>query len=837
MHTDRSRYPDLHRVGAALRPAPVTALVLAALLVLQPVTTSGHIAAAAADPVTVRLEVTLVDFKDRPVVDAGVTLDRWHGDGEPDATSTSDWIFEAAGRADGQGRLTLEPRVPEAGSAEFLLRVDAPWDQRTRLPERQPVQLTLDADGTVHTDAPGVTAAADGLTVTFDRPNVVIAVEDEEGTPLPDVRVDWFSSHEEQPDDPDNPDNPDNPDDASSWQRQWSAGETDDDGEFTLHVTPEDGRRHRLELHFADAADDLPPLEHRFSVAADGTVDHGDATVVDGTVRLTALLPNLTVNVLTAQGAPVADATVWLEQRPISVRRGGWIGAEPVTQASWGIPAKRTAEDDGARFRFDPPARPDVEVEYRLRVSAPAAPPFEQRFTVRPDGTLSYRPGERLVEGSDGEVTVALWDRELPEDHQDPAWLLRLNEARADAGLHPLVERPDWNRAALRHGWYASRNGAFAHEEDPSRPGHSLEGEWATRTGNLHSAAPRRAEAAIESWLRSPGHAGWMLDPRVTEVGYGGFVDPGGGAISVLPIVGSLVTSDREPPPRVSYPQPDGTLHVAERGMQLLYLWRDDLLEQPKDADGLPRGLEARARVNGAPVEVEASYGTRWRNVILTLAEPLLPGDDVEVTVLIDGEPYDAWSFTTAAAAPLPPPDLPETFADVGPDASHYHGVEAVAGADIAGGFGDGTFRPSQPVTRAQMATFLVNALWLRDADLTPAPLPEDVAGDDVHAEAVALLLASGIAGGFPDGTYRPSQPVTRAQMATFLAAGLELDTEVELADDAAPSDIAGVHAGSIAAVIDEGVASGFGDGTYRPGAPVTRGQMATFLRRGLLLP
>jgi hypothetical protein len=156
----------------------------------------------------------------------------------------------------------------------------------------------------------------------------------------------------------------------------------------------------------------------------------------------------------------------------------------------------------------------------------------------------------------------------------------------------------------------------------------------------------------------------------------------------------------------------------------------------------------------------------------------------------------------------------------------HQDAIVWVLEAGVATGFTDDTYRPSGSVTRGQMATFLDRALDLPagDADFT------DIAGN-THAAAIARVAAADIAGGFPDGTFRPEQPVSRQQMATFLTRALELTpTTADFPD----VDADGVHARNIGAVADADIAGGFPDGTYRPTADVTRGQMATFLQRGL---
>ena len=166
------------------------------------------------------------------------------------------------------------------------------------------------------------------------------------------------------------------------------------------------------------------------------------------------------------------------------------------------------------------------------------------------------------------------------------------------------------------------------------------------------------------------------------------------------------------------------------------------------------------------------------------------------------------------------------TFRDIAGDA-HQTAIEVIAGAGIAGGFSDGSYRPSGVVTRGQMATFLMRALELPPGP--PAPFG-DVAGT-THAGAIGAVAAAGIAGGFTDGTFRPGSPVTRGQMATFLSRALGLPS------GGAPtfSDVAGsAHGSAIASVAAAGIATGFSDGTFRPNRAVTRGQMATFLFRAL---
>jgi hypothetical protein len=105
-----------------------------------------------------------------------------------------------------------------------------------------------------------------------------------------------------------------------------------------------------------------------------------------------------------------------------------------------------------------------------------------------------------------------------------------------------------------------------------------------------------------------------------------------------------------------------------------------------------------------------------------------------------------------------------------------------------------------------------------------------DVAGT-THEAGIAAVTTAGIARGYADGTYRPQAALTRGQMATLLANALDLP-----AGEHDFTDVAGTtHEAGIAAVTTAGIARGYADGTYRPQAALTRGQMATLLANALL--
>jgi beta-N-acetylhexosaminidase len=98
-----------------------------------------------------------------------------------------------------------------------------------------------------------------------------------------------------------------------------------------------------------------------------------------------------------------------------------------------------------------------------------------------------------------------------------------------------------------------------------------------------------------------------------------------------------------------------------------------------------------------------------------------------------------------------------------------------------------------------------------------------------------ASRAAAGVVSG-TGGLYHPDAPVSRAQMATFLVRAVKVATGVTLtaARDFFPDDDASPHHLSINAAAAAGLASGAGGGGYAPELTVRRDQMASFLTRVL---
>ncbi|GGI04437.1 polysaccharide deacetylase family protein [Egicoccus halophilus] len=176
----------------------------------------------------------------------------------------------------------------------------------------------------------------------------------------------------------------------------------------------------------------------------------------------------------------------------------------------------------------------------------------------------------------------------------------------------------------------------------------------------------------------------------------------------------------------------------------------------------------------------------------------------------------------------------PLAFVDSGASV-HTAAIERLADAGVtAGCHAEGPrFCTDESVTRAQMASFLARALDLPSA--APSGF-EDVGAGAAHADAIDAVAGAGITAGCGDGSrYCPDEPVNRAQMATFLDRGLSLE-DAEPADYVDVGRTA-THAASIDALTAAGIAAGCDEQPprYCPADPVRRDQMASFLDRGVL--
>ena len=201
-----------------------------------------------------------------------------------------------------------------------------------------------------------------------------------------------------------------------------------------------------------------------------------------------------------------------------------------------------------------------------------------------------------------------------------------------------------------------------------------------------------------------------------------------------------------------------------------------------------------------------------------------------------------AVSMTAAHAEPESEKAI-TSFSDVPGNHTFKTEIDFLAGTGITTGYADGTFRPSQPVLREQMAAFLFRLaeyyVGTIEVELPPTSPFVDVSPSHAFYKEMVWLRDLGITTGYADGTFRPSQPVLREQMSAFLCrfdSGTPC-TDLEVYGVVAEQvffDVPPSHTffNPVYFMAGLGISTGYDDGTFRPSQPVLREQMAAFLYR-----
>jgi len=154
----------------------------------------------------------------------------------------------------------------------------------------------------------------------------------------------------------------------------------------------------------------------------------------------------------------------------------------------------------------------------------------------------------------------------------------------------------------------------------------------------------------------------------------------------------------------------------------------------------------------------------------------------------------------------------------------------------ITTGYADGTYRPSENVSRSQMAAFIIRAKFGDSFSYSSTQHFSDIPNTHWAFKYVQKMYDVGITTGYADGTYRPAENVQRSQMAAFIVRAKFGDS---FSYTLAPyfSDVPDTHWAFkyVQKMYDEGITTGYADGTYRPSQNVGRAQMATFIARAFL--
>lgn len=255
----------------------------------------------------------------------------------------------------------------------------------------------------------------------------------------------------------------------------------------------------------------------------------------------------------------------------------------------------------------------------------------------------------------------------------------------------------------------------------------------------------------------------------------------------------------------------------------------------PHDADSIQ--LTVRAAYHQAGISVN---GRQVRSDQGSIRIPLHTDTDIiDIVVTAEDGTRRTYSITVERMQEeMPdPPSLEPLFADI---AGHWAEpfIQEAYAKGIVAGYPDGTFRPDHAVSRAEFTLMLVHALRLEGGAGGDAPAFAD--GEQIGEwakQAIDLAARAGIVSGYEDGTFRPGRPVTRVEMAVMIARA----TGAELTDHAHTrfADDASIPAWAKSYVEEVrimGIIHGRDRNLFAPNETLTRAEAVTSILRLLEL-
>lgn len=199
------------------------------------------------------------------------------------------------------------------------------------------------------------------------------------------------------------------------------------------------------------------------------------------------------------------------------------------------------------------------------------------------------------------------------------------------------------------------------------------------------------------------------------------------------------------------------------------------LLEQNYRADG-----QISNRSSGSLIRVVAPRGIPSLEAVLTLESPQIRLENkLTAAGNID---YLLKESDSTLALPQYQGHLPENnekiifigkggllFQDVAVGAPFYKDIYWLRSKGITTGYADGTFRPKDPIERAAVIAFLYRLAGSPKVDLSGAPTFKDVPPNHDFYKEIVWARQNGVTTGWSDGTFRPHAHIERAAMVAFL--------------------------------------------------------------------
>jgi hypothetical protein len=228
-------------------------------------------------------------------------------------------------------------------------------------------------------------------------------------------------------------------------------------------------------------------------------------------------------------------------------------------------------------------------------------------------------------------------------------------------------------------------------------------------------------------------------------------------------------------------------------------------------------------------IQLSSSAGTGSGGMTVTIP-PNTTGADLTGTISFQAVPYGTQTINITERFEA------QTFTDVLPSSGYFDAVELMAGKGITSGCTPTTFCPSDYVTRAQMAIFIVRTVMGGDNfTYTETPYFADVPVGAFGFQWIQKLRDLGITSGCSPTLFCPADDVTRAQMAIFMIRaryGTAYDFDYSASPYYTDVPVTAFGFAWIQRMKQDSITSGCTPTTYCPSDSIVRSDMATFVMR-----
>ncbi|MBN6187686.1 S-layer homology domain-containing protein [Aneurinibacillus sp. BA2021] len=280
-----------------------------------------------------------------------------------------------------------------------------------------------------------------------------------------------------------------------------------------------------------------------------------------------------------------------------------------------------------------------------------------------------------------------------------------------------------------------------------------------------------------------------------------------------------------------------GRVLSSNADLQELQVWDKDkkLGLSPSFAAGTTsytaRTQAKQVEIVAIPAHYEAKVMLEG-NVIANRTKVYLEEGDNKLVLIVQAENGSKKEYMLNIRRETPKPPEPEIhLTDI---AGHWaeSNIKRAAAIGIVSGYPDGTFRPNHPVTRAEFTVMLTGALQLEEMGAPLTFTDNDQIGAWAR-QSVAKAVNADLVSGYGDGSFRPNVQITRVEMAVMIARALKLPLKDNTVTSFADDEAIPQWAkGSVEAIRGLSIVAGRGGNRFVPNEKATRAEAAVILLR-----